>query len=33
MTTKYSDIIKLRGQKAAYNIQTEEDGVERIYYK
>jgi hypothetical protein len=27
MTTKYSDIIKLRGQKAAYNIQTEEDGA------
>lgn len=31
MTTKYSDIIALRGQKAAYNIQTEEDGAWRVF--
>lgn len=31
MATKYSDIIALRGQKAAYNIQTEEDGAWRVF--
>lgn len=31
MATKYSDIIALRGQKAAYNIQTEEDGAWRDF--
>ena len=31
MATKYSDIIALRGQKAAYNIQTEEDGAWKIF--
>ena len=31
MATKYSDIIALRGQKAAYNIQTEEDGAWKVF--
>ena len=31
MATKYSDITALRGQKAAYNIQTEEDGAWRVF--
>ena len=31
MATKYSDIIALRGQKAAYNIQAEEDGAWRVF--
>lgn len=31
MATKYSDIIALRGQKAAYNIQTEDDGAWRVF--
>lgn len=31
MATQYSDIIALRGQKAAYNIQTEEDGAWRVF--
>lgn len=31
MANKYSDIIALRGQKAAYNIQTEEDGAWRVF--
>lgn len=31
MATKYSDIIALRGQKAAYNIQKEEDGAWRVF--
>lgn len=31
MATLYSDIIALRGQKAAYNIQTEEDGAWRVF--
>ena len=31
MAIKYSDIIALRGQKAAYNIQTEEDGAWRVF--
>lgn len=31
MATKYSDIIALRGQKAAYNIQTEENGAWRNF--
>lgn len=31
MATKYSDIIALRGQKAAYNIQTEEDGAWSVF--
>lgn len=31
MATKYSDLIVLRGQKAAYNIQTEEDGAWKVF--
>lgn len=31
MATKYSDIIALRGQKAAYNIQIEEDGAWSVF--